>query len=74
MHGNLREWCWDWLDDSGDYSNSPAEDPTGQVSGYDRVMRGGSFMDDGSVLCSAMRDNEFPDTRTFYIGFRVVRP
>jgi len=38
MHGNVREWCTDWL---GTYPGI-VTDPTGPVSGSNRVFRSGS--------------------------------
>ena len=37
MHGGVGEWCQDW---AGDYSRSPADDPTGPDTGDSRVSRG----------------------------------
>ena len=40
MHGNVLEWCWDWL---GDYSGEAQTDPQGPSAGTRRVYRGGSW-------------------------------
>ncbi|MCL2806042.1 MAG: SUMF1/EgtB/PvdO family nonheme iron enzyme [Treponema sp.] len=44
------------------------------VSGENRVIRGGSWNNDGQNLRSAYRNNNNPDNRNNNIGFRVVRP
>ena len=71
MHGNVWEWCQDFYDESY-YGNSPGTDPQGPSSGQYRVLRGGSYCDAARILCSATRDWDPPDARTFDCGFRVV--
>ena len=71
MHGNVYEWCQDWL---GWYSTDSLVDPTGLSTGPYRVFRGGSFYSPapGSVR-SAMRGRDTPGLRDFYLGVRLLR-
>ncbi|HEV3022909.1 MAG TPA: formylglycine-generating enzyme family protein, partial [Pirellulales bacterium] len=58
IHGNLFEWCHDWL---GDYGAEPAvEDPTGPAEGSDRVDRGGGRSDDAGDCRTASRGRVRP--------------
>jgi formylglycine-generating enzyme required for sulfatase activity len=41
MHGNVYEWCADWL---GNYPTGPLADPLGPDSGAARVVRGGGWI------------------------------
>ncbi|MDR3302832.1 MAG: formylglycine-generating enzyme family protein [Treponema sp.] len=69
MHGNVREWCWDWY---GAY-DSAAADPTGANIGAYRITRGGSWYYGAVHLRSAYRDGYTPSYRNYYVGFRIVR-
>ncbi|MFH1008969.1 MAG: SUMF1/EgtB/PvdO family nonheme iron enzyme [Candidatus Latescibacterota bacterium] len=72
MAGNVWEWCNDWFD-SGYYSNSPENNPTGAASGTSRVLRGGSWVN--SALNMRCADRTICDPTISYngIGFRCVR-
>jgi formylglycine-generating enzyme required for sulfatase activity len=70
MHGNAREWCWDWFLPSY-YESSPAENPLGPQAGRVRAVRGGS---EGRLFSyrSAARRYFSPALAANDIGFRVV--
>jgi len=70
MHGNVFEWCWDWF---GIYANGPQTDPAGADTGSYRVMRGGSWFDNGRYIRSANRNSSSPSLRSRSVGFRLVR-
>jgi len=70
MHGNVWEWCQDWV---GPYPLSSVTDPTGSPGGKTRVGRGGS-MGVGSGMCrSADRSAADPENRGADLGFRLCR-
>jgi formylglycine-generating enzyme required for sulfatase activity len=69
MHGNVWEWCQDWM---GDYPSGSVTDPSGPLSGKGRVHRGGSWRSDARHCRSANRDFELPDSRDRYLGFRLA--
>ncbi len=69
MHGNVWEWCQDWL---GDYLISEVTDPMGPPKGSHRVMRGGSWHFPIRYCRSAYRYASQPDTEVSYIGFRLI--
>ena len=71
MHGNVQEWCQDWYDPNY-YKNSPAADPSGPASGDRRVLRGGSWLDNGLSTRSAERFGRDPVDLKFSLGFRVA--
>jgi len=69
MHGNVREWCSDWL---GDYPAEQVLDPAGPAKGRIRVLRGGSWVYDGRYLRSAFRFAFTPGSRFNFIGLRLA--
>ncbi|MGE0699316.1 MAG: SUMF1/EgtB/PvdO family nonheme iron enzyme [Hyphomicrobiaceae bacterium] len=71
MHGNVWEWCGDDWHDS--YDGAPADGSVWTGGDADlRVLRGGSWMSVPTLLRSATRNKESPDTRMSTIGFRVA--
>jgi len=69
MHGNVWEWC---LDRYGDYHSESETDPSGPLSGSNRVFRGGSWCYDDSYCRSAYRNYDSPEDTYYYLGFRPV--
>jgi formylglycine-generating enzyme required for sulfatase activity len=70
MHGNVWEWCQDWL---GDYYAGPVTDPLGPRSGGNRVLRGGSWYDDAGDCRSAIRGWFTPVRGFSNVGLRFAR-
>ena len=69
MHGNVFEWCDDWV---GEYPFA-VTDPKGPATGDARVLRGGSFNDSASVVRSSHRSDRSPPFRDLLYGFRLAR-
>jgi len=70
MHGNVLEWCWDWLDY---YPSENETDPFGPETGTQRVYRGGAWSMQNIHTRSAYRFGNHLNMRSFFLGFRVVR-
>lgn len=70
MHGNVREWCWDWL---GPYPKGTLVDPDGPNTGERRVDRGGSYKMNAAILRSAQRGRGSiqPSSVRASLGFRL---
>jgi formylglycine-generating enzyme required for sulfatase activity len=74
MHGNVWEWCQDvWQAALG---VEPVSDPWKEGEGSEvaapRVVRGGSWIDYGRVVRSAIRYGGTPGLRCAYLGFRLA--
>jgi len=70
MHGNVWEWCQDWIDE---YPRDDVTDPAGPDSGVNRVSRGGCWDFDAWRCRSANRCSVTPSLRYGNLGFRVLR-
>jgi len=71
MHGNVWEWCSDWI---GWYFSSAQTNPSGPVWGSHRVLRGGSWYNNDWRCRSSYRFSNQPSTLNDVIGFRLVVP
>ena len=69
MHGNIWQWCRDWL---GNYPRDTATDPHGPDAGQERVLRGGSWSSEADICRAAYRFSYPPDYRIMTAGLRVV--
>lgn len=71
MHGNVWQWCADPYDPSY-YERSPVDDPTGPVSGSNRVLRGGSWAVRAFTCRDSYRAALSPKFRHWDFGLRVA--
>jgi formylglycine-generating enzyme required for sulfatase activity len=71
MHGNVEEWCKDWIDRDY-YTKSPPRDPQGPKTGDMRILRGGSWQNGAVHARSAVRGWDNPSLGGPTRGFRVV--
>jgi formylglycine-generating enzyme required for sulfatase activity len=69
MHGNVLEWCGDWV---GDYPDEAGTNPQGPSSGSYRVNRGGSWYNADWTCWSAFRFRRDPSDHRNNLGFRLA--
>ena len=72
LSGNVWEWAWDWY--ATPYPPGTVTDYRGPASGTERVLGGGVWGSLASHCSVAYRTNGIQYFRSYYVGFRVVRP
>ena len=70
MSGNVGEWVWDH---DGPYPSDPTTNPTGPSTGESRVVRGGSWSEEGERARVSARGTRRADFKDLNLGFRLVR-
>ena len=69
LSGNVSEWVNDW---SESYSTEPTLNPTGPISGTEKILRGCNWYYQPAYCRGAARPFVSPDTRFDYLGFRCA--
>lgn len=70
IHGNVCEWTKDWLTP---FTDAQQTDPTGPETGERKLVKGGQFTGRPRHTKSFDRQSSFPDSKNFYVGFRIMR-
>ncbi|MFY9225967.1 MAG: formylglycine-generating enzyme family protein [Blastocatellia bacterium] len=72
--GNVAQWCYDWYDESFyEYSPEPPLKAYGPLEGKERVVRGGSWIDELGGCRVSSRQSAAETTRTAQVSFRILR-
>ena len=69
MHGNVWEWCQDWM---AKYPFEATIDPAGPPTGISRIRRGGSWQEYPVFCRSAYRSSSHPKNKGPNLGLRLA--
>jgi formylglycine-generating enzyme required for sulfatase activity len=72
MAGNVGEWVSDWYD-SAYYADSPYSNPTGPAETAYKILRGGSFYNNWSLIRTAYRNEYLLANSSDRYGFRCAQ-
>lgn len=69
MSGNVWEWTADWF---GRYPKGPVKNPKGPATGFQKVVRGGSWYNPAYFVHVGMRFTLRPEMKLNSVGFRCA--